>query len=325
MNKHLLNTISGVLFATLFIYLTFRNKPIGEIGGLLQAARINWILFGVGLLIAVFFMRALRWKLLLSNTGENPGFRDVSYSLLLGFFVNSFTPKLGEIVRCTTLRKRTDIAVSKSLGTVISERIYDLMVLVAGVVLIILFESDRLNELLSSSVKNLIRYLTENLLRLVLFILIILLATAITWYLAGKFSLREKIRSFFRNLYDTARMTFRIRSYRNFALQTITIWGLMIVLNYCCLKALPSTDGLSFYFAMVALFIGSIGWAIPSPGGIGTSHFFVLQLFLLFNLNESAGVAYGLLVNGLIVLFTIGGGLIAIIIVAIFRFARKSN
>jgi uncharacterized membrane protein YbhN (UPF0104 family) len=103
------------------------------------------------------------------------------------------------------------------------------------------------------------------------------------------------------------------------------IWFLMVLVNYCCLLALPTTDSLNLYFAFVVLFVGTIGWAIPSPGGIGTSHFFVLQLFLLFNLSEETGITYGLLVNGIMVIFTIAGGLLAIIIVNSFKLLKKDK
>ncbi len=77
--------------------------------------------------------------------------------------------------------------------------------------------------------------------------------------------------------------------------------------------ALPETDDFSLYFAIVVLFVGGIGWAIPTPGGIGTTHFFILQLFIAFNLNETAGISFGILSNGLTFICTILFGITVLI------------
>jgi hypothetical protein len=60
------------------------------------------------------------------------------------------------------------------------------------------------------------------------------------------------------------------------------------------------------------LFVGAIGWALPSPNGIGTTHFIILNLFIVFGLSESSAVTFGILSNGLILIFTILYGLLAI-------------
>lgn len=292
---------------------------------MLSTTRTNWILLSLGFLIIMFFLRAYRWKLLIENTNDSPKIKDVSYSLLLGFFINSFTPKLGEIIRCTSLQKSSRIPASRSFGTVISERIYDLLFLVFGILIIFIIEFKRLRELFSVAFSGIFSRAGENSGRSLLLILSFTFIFVFLYFLFRRFGLSEKISSFFKEIWATTRKTFSIKNYKSFILQTLAIWLLMVLMTYCCLKALPSTEDLNFYFAFIALFIGTIGWAIPSPGGIGTSHFFVLQLFLLFNLNEGTGIAFGILVNGVTVLFTIAGGLIALTTVHTIRLIKNNN
>ncbi len=325
MRKHITNALIGILTASLFLFLTFRDRQFDDIIRLLQSTSTRWILVTVLLLVVVFFLRSLRWKLLLENTGNKTGFKDVSYSLLLGIFINSFTPKLGEIIRCTSLEKHSGIATSKSFGTVVSERIYDLMALFAGVLIIIIIEFDRLNTLLEKSFRSLFESIINNITLLTIISVTTILLVILTRYLMIRHKFAGKIGSFLKGIASTAKMTFKIKNSRNFTIQTILIWFVMVLMNYACLKALPSTGDMSLYFAMVALFIGTIGWAIPSPGGIGTSHFFILQLFILYNLGEETGIAYGILVNGITVLFTIVVGLIAIILFKITRYRNYNN
>jgi uncharacterized membrane protein YbhN (UPF0104 family) len=173
----------------------------------------------------------------------------------------------------------------------------------------------------ASSVRN---SLSSNILKLILILVGLVLVIVSLILIFRRYKLMNKIRSFLKEFWATVKNTFRIRSSRLFALQTIMIWLMMVLMNYCCLRSLPSTENLSLYFAFVVLFAGTIGWAIPSPGGIGTTHFFVLQLFLLFNLGEETGITYAILVNGITVLFTIFGGLLAIIVVNSFKLVRKN-
>ncbi|MDX2413667.1 MAG: lysylphosphatidylglycerol synthase transmembrane domain-containing protein [Bacteroidales bacterium] len=325
MKKHIINAVTGIVIASIFLFLTLRNKPLDEIFSLIKEARLNWILLSVGMLVIVFILRSLRWKLILNNTGTRPRFQDVAYSYLLGVFVNSFTPKLGEVIRCTSLEKSSGIETSKSLGTVISERIYDLLALIIGIIIILFIESDRLGSLVTGAFRGLFVSIGNNAASIVLFSAGGVLLIALIWFGAKKIGFAAKVKDFFKGVASTARMTFRIKNSRNFALQTILIWAVMVLMNFAVLKSLPSTDSLSLYFAMVSLFIGTIGWAIPTPGGIGTSHFFVLQLFILFNLNEETGIAYAVLVNGLQVVFTILAGFIAVAVVSIIRFINQNK
>lgn len=315
MKKNIINAVTGLIIGSFFMFLTFRNKPVDEVIDLISTARLGWIGLSIIALLAVFFLRALRWRLLIINSGEHPLFKDVAYSLLLGFFINSFTPKLGEIVRCTSLQKASGVEAPKCFGTVISERIYDLLALVAGILIITIAEYKRLGSLLSGSLKSLTGSWHKQGITWTLIILALVLLVAILARLSARSSFAIKVRNTLKGIFSGLRMTFRIRRSGIFIFQTLLIWAVMIVMNYCCIKALPSTENLSFYFAAVALFIGTIGWAIPSPGGMGTSHFFILQLFILFNLSPETGLAYGVLVNGLTIFITIFFGLAAIIIV----------
>ncbi|HDZ40346.1 MAG TPA: flippase-like domain-containing protein [Bacteroidetes bacterium] len=323
MRKHVINAATGIIIGGFFLYLTLRNKPLDQIFELLSAAKTSWIFLSVVFLIIMFFFRAYRWKLLIKNNGHHPDIKNVSYALLLGFFVNSFTPKLGEIIRCTSLQKSTGIPVSKSFGTVISERIYDLIALILAIAIILVLEFGRLRELIITALISIRNSLTSNLLILSLIISSMVLIVLAMVLIFRHYKLMDRIRFFLKEFWVTVKNTFRIKSSRMFAFQTIMIWLFMVLVNYCCLRALPSTENLSLYFAFVVLFVGTIGWAIPSPGGIGTSHFFVLQLFLLFSLSKETGITYGLLINGITVLFTIGGGMLAIIMVNSFKLVKK--
>ncbi len=314
MKKNITQTILGVLIGGLFLFLTLKNKPLDEIIESISSANLFWVMMSGVSLVAVFLLRAMRWRVLTQNIGYNPKKRHIIYSLIMGYFVNSFTPKLGEIMRCTTLKNKSDVPVANSLGTVVSERVYDILIMFAGLIIIFFLEVKRLGHIFSGMAESISGMFTTNLF-LSLGIIVVL---AVGGYLFFRYLLKKgmfnRITGFVNDMLKTIRATFRIKQYNLFILFTVLIWVALVLMNYCFLKSLPETESHGLYFATVVLFVGSIGWALPSPGGIGTTHFFILQLFLAFSLTESAGIAFGVISNGLTFVYTLIFGILAVTI-----------
>jgi uncharacterized protein (TIRG00374 family) len=327
MNKNLLQTIIGIILGGAFLFFTLYNKSISDIIDSLKQVDFMWLLFTGLILIIVFVLRALRWKLLLNNAGESPKTYSVFYALVLGYFVNSFTPKFGEVVRCTSLTKSENIQASTSLGTVISERIYDLIILIIGIFTVLFVEFDRLKSLFLKAYHNIFSKVEHNWLIITLAIVGIVLLLILLFWLSRRNKAAKKTANFLKQTHQTVIKTFKIKKYGLFITYTILIWVVLVGLNYAFLMCLPETNMHGFYFATVIIFVGGIGWAIPSPGGIGTTHFFILQLFLAFDLTEKAGLAYGVLSNGLTFVYIILFGLIAIAVnlIKVSRNARNEK
>lgn len=318
-------SISGVLIAVIFLYFTFRNKPLDEIIQSITEANFFWLFLSGLSLFFLTYLRALRWKILIDNSGHEAKSLNVFLSLLIGYFVNSFTPKFGEIVRCTTLQKSDGIPISKNLGTVISERIYDVLVLGIGIVLIFLAEAERLYHLFARVFDNFNG--VEGFRRMLfLLFLIALIGIGILIYIRKKEfknQLLIKVTDFINEMVDTILITFKIKRYPYFLLLTFLIWFVLVLMNYFFLKSLPITDDYTLMFAVIVLFIGGIGWALPAPGGIGTTHFFILQLFIAYDLSETAGLSFGILSNGITLLLTILFGFIAWLVWKIINKEKK--
>ncbi len=315
--KNILQTLAGFIIGGLFLYFTLRNKPLDDIVASLKNADMFWMIMSAVFLALTFVLRALRWEVILYSSDLHPKRADIISAVFLGYFVNSFTPKLGELARCTTLNRSNSVKVSKLLGTVVSERIYDVLILGLGLIFFAIIEFDRLGDFFikaGQSVGNLI--IGKN------FLLYIVIAGVL--FLLFLYVFREKLKkikifnlffNFINGMYSTVIMTFRLKKFNRFAILTILIWLSLVLMNYCYLMALPETEDFSIYFAVVVLFVGGIGWAIPTPGGIGTTHFFILQLFIAYNLPESAGISFGILSNGLTFVCTILFGLFTLVFI----------
>lgn len=282
-----------------------------------------WVAMNGLALLLVFFLRGYRWKILLQNTGENPKLIFVLYSLCLGFFVNSFTPRFGEVARCTSLKKANEVPVAKSLGTMVTERLWDVLILALGLLIIFSLEIQRLRPVWADLVEGVQDLVASNAVLFAALLAALLIIAIVGWKILQSRKIFEKGRVFILEFWKTLRLSFKIKRYPRFLLVTLLIWIVLTLMNYFCLRALEETSGFSIYFAFVIVFVAGIGWAIPSPSGIGTTHFIILHLFISFGLAESGGIAYGVLSNGLTFGFTILIG--GITLIAYQLFAKRSS
>ncbi|OFX22524.1 MAG: hypothetical protein A2033_17075 [Bacteroidetes bacterium GWA2_31_9] len=313
--KNIINTLVGLFIGLIFLYITFHDKPIDEIFDSIKNANIYWLLVNGLLLFIVMYLRAIRWKIIIENSGYTAENIDIMNSTVLGFFVNSFTPKIGEITRCTTIYRTSKVPFSVSFGTIVIDRIWDMVILLLGILAVFSLEIEKLKFIKSHVIKNILNLFSNNS-NLIIWILIIgSLLTIILIILLYKFhhkiALFSRILSFITNTYDTIKKSIKLKKFNSFFLITLVIWILLILMNYTCLLALPETDNYSFYFATVVLFIGGLGWAMPTPGGIGTTHFLILQLFIAYNLDPKTGLSFAVLSNGITFVYTIIFGLIS--------------
>ena len=300
--KTILKNLSGIIIGGVFLYLTLHEKPLEPVWNSLANADYFFIFSSFICLFIIFYLRALRWKLLMEEAGETPASDKVLTSILIGYFVNSFTPKLGEIMRCTSLQKNSKVPVSTSMGSVMAERAYDLLVLGLGIVTIFFLEIDRLQGIIDATIGGIshvygYRYLFA--LPALLLILGALFIFSLRKLKKTEYNWIRKIVGFLKTMFESLKHGLLLKRKFKFILLTILIWIALVLLNYIYLLCLPSTSGYSFAFAIVILFIGGLGWALPSPGGIGTTHFFLLQLFLAYELDANAGISFGILSNGL--------------------------
>jgi len=312
--RNILQTAVGVLVGFFFLFLTLRNKPLDRIWEIISQAKWLYVFLTGALLLITFFLRALRWRILVHNLGYNVKKRHIIPATVMGFFVNSFTPKLGEIVRCATLQKNTKVPLVRSFGSVVSERIYDVLVLGLGLLIIFILEFDRLMGLIKEYLKDQTLKPGESFLEAYYLHIIIgsvVLITAIYFFVSNGYHYR--IKKVMKEILMSVKKTLYLKKYRQFLLLTVLIWIALISMNYVCLQALPATDGKGWYFATIVLFVGGIGWALPTPGGIGTTHYLIYQLFFIFNYNPNAGISYGVLSNGLTFIYTLGFGFIVLL------------
>ena len=272
------------------------------------------------------FVRALRWQLLYEPLDCKPRLNSTFGSVVIAYMANLAFPRLGEVLRCATLRTSDNIPIEKSLGTVVTERCID--VLAFGVVVLIgmLAMYGQAKEWLFDALAQKAGSVPG--LGWVCLILVVAIAACILLYralrpkLIGHKAFR-KIDNIIQGGWSGVRSIFHLsrRSVVLFILYSILIYLGYIMGGVFILRAFPETVALGFGAAFVLYLFGSVGMTI-SQGGLGAYPVLVWQALALYGVGETVGLAAGWLLWSSQQVIVIVVGLIYLVY---FSFVKKKN
>ncbi|MEM7107196.1 MAG: lysylphosphatidylglycerol synthase transmembrane domain-containing protein [Bacteroidota bacterium] len=253
-------------------------------------------------------IRAERWKLLLKPLGYQIGLTKGFLSVMIGYFINLVIPRGGEVSRCFNLYRLSGTPVNISLGTVVAERIIDLLFLIVLIGISFLIELDSLLLFFRSQEVQALRGAEEeSSLPVGLIgsgILVLLSIFLVFWYLykTRKFLVLRflsKSRSAVLGVRDGAKSVLKLEHRVLFIAYSLSIWACYYLMMYFVMLAFPETANLGFSAALTIFVIGGLAMAVPLPGGAGSFHILVATgLVLLYNLSQDKAVAFTFIFHG---------------------------
>jgi uncharacterized protein (TIRG00374 family) len=232
--------------------------------------------------------RAIRWKMLLKVFGYKPKIWNLVSIIFLGYFTNLGFPRLGEFVRASALSKYEGIEIQKVLGTVIADRILDVLVLIILVIIGVLIEFDFLFEWIIENILHQFSYY-KMLLHFFWSILVLICAGYILFIVYKKFQhvpLILKIRDFSDGVWKGILTINKTDSPFLLFFHSVIIWGLYLSVFYFSFLSFPPTSELPLTSALIVFVFGALGVLVPSPGGMGTFHFMVVLALVHFGIGK---------------------------------------
>ena len=134
-NKLTLSLIAGTVVSAIALYLAFRNVPFTELVGYFATINYFWMLPAIIIVVLCFFIRALRWRIILESSRRISLMR-AYHPMIIGFMMNCVLPgRVGELARPVIIKKREDIPFATGLATVAAERVFDICFLVLFLVI----------------------------------------------------------------------------------------------------------------------------------------------------------------------------------------------
>jgi uncharacterized protein (TIRG00374 family) len=301
--KGSLKYIISILLAAIFLYIAFRGVDIKQVIQNVSHASIFWIVILIISTFSSHLLRALRWKVILSSVKKDTSLKNLFGSIMIGYGVSCVVPRLGEITRAVLIGKWEDLSRSSMFGTVILERVIDVIFFGLAVLLsaIIWSESIYINfPWLKTAL-----YLTTIFMALGILFIILIIRYKENFYnsvtkILGLFS--EKIAHQSVHVFEMLIQGFSsLKGTKNYIL-TIALSAL-IMLNYALNSylgffTLGMQENVTFGMAWVLMSIGSIGVIIPTPGGLGSYHAIATAvLTLLFHFPHAESLTYAVLTH----------------------------
>lgn len=298
------------LIGIFFLYFVFKGTDWNDLLDKFSHTNYWWI--GVGIIVSVIshWLRGYRATMLYEALGYRVPVKNSFYAVFIGYMMNYIIPRAGEVSRCAALTKTDDLPVNKSLGTVVTERIFDVVILALILVVVFFLQFDLLNDFLQKTFSSGDPKPDAAGFGVKAIIAIVVLAGC-----AGLFLMRKKLvtNPLFSKVFDLLKGfgegLLSIRQVKNpflFVLLSVLIWVAYILMMYFCLFSMEATKDLGFMECLTVFAIGAIGIVIPAPGaGAGTYHFAVMQSLLLFGVPAADGIAYATIVHGAQMVFTL--------------------
>lgn len=309
----------------LLIWISLRGIAGDDKGAFLletwQSANKKWLLLMAVIAMVSHVIRAERWRMLLASSGYRSKLGNSFLSLMVGYLINLVIPRGGELSRCYNLYKLENTPVEISFGTVVVERIVDLVCLLLLIGLAFIVESDKL----ASFVGSLPVGKGSNFQLVALGVLaLVLIAAGIVWLLRRNPKLNKLIKRTWEGFKGGLLSVFRLQRKGLFISYSLAIWALYFLMSYTVVLAFPETRHLGIEAVLSLFAIGAIAMAVPLPGGTGSYHVLVPQgLVLLYHVPEGDAVAFTFIFHGWQTAILIAGGALSLIVTTIILKRRR--
>lgn len=315
--KKILQVVLPLAMAGLLFWWVYRDWDFNALVNAFSSG-VHYEWFFVSLLLSVLSMvlRGLRWHQLVEPVCPGGRKSVTILSIFVGYAANMLLPRAGEVARCGILAKADGLSFTKTLGTVITERVFDVICLLIITALAVFLQVDVFRDFFMNNPESMAK-LQHMAASPVLWSGFILLVVA--FFLLRKRIQRmpfyEKLRGLVLRLWEGMKSITTMKHPLLFIFYSIAIWGCYFAM-FWIVKYFFTWDMPLGVLALLSGFVmGSFGVVAPVQGGIGAYHFMVIYTLVFFGVSSSDAGIFALVAHGLQTIFTLVGGLIAYIMV----------
>ena len=329
--KQSLFLIIASLLALFFVVITVKQIDFGRVVNVLKETNYFWILTSMAISILSYWIRASRWNLLLHPMGYNTKTSSGFWAICFAYFMNLTIPRSGEVARATSLYKMEKVPFEKSFGTVVLERVIDLLFLGLSFTLTLIFNYETLMKFIELGNKEkahqpnsepsfLKYYIALGILILGLLLLIIF------WKKISQTKFFEKIKTFLLGLWEGIKSISKLQKRGLFIFYSFALWFCYFLMTYLVFFAFPDTQNFGIAEGLFLLIASSLGMILPVSGGLAYPYVMSIAfsaVYLAKGGNQDEGRAigdyFGLILYIAQVISMITFGLIAIYKIARIR------
>jgi len=271
-----------------YFYQKFTPEQWNEMKRHFKEANYTFLFLSVLLSLASHILRTHRWHLLLRPLGHDPKWFNSFFAVCIAYFMNLFIPKSGEVSRAVTLNQYENIPLEHGLGTIITERIIDLVFLLLFFSLAIFLNYALLMDYISSVIPGYKLLWT-------LLILFVVLIVFFYWVQRSSQQFALRLRKFIAGLIQGMASIKKVSALGVFIVESLLIWGLYVASFYAATFALVETSSIGWEVIIITFVVGSFTFAFTNSG-IGYYPLAVAGVMGLFGIALPLGNAFGWLI-----------------------------
>lgn len=332
-NTYVSNIIKLLVFLSIGLFLLwFASRTLDEQGwaemkNSLAGVNYGFVLLSILAGILSHLIRAMRWNQMIQTFGYRPKLYNAFFAVMIGYLANYVFLRMGEVMRCGFLARYDEPPADKLLGTVISERVIDLSVLIVLFAITIFSQYQLLSNFfydkiwlgLSEKFSNLFG---TGLLSKLLLLAAIGIIIFVIYLLFKKLKIADRLTRFLSGIKEGVLSIKNIENVPLFIVYSLLIWVMYFLMILLVFYSLDATKHLGFIEGLTILVFGTFG-IIAVQGGIGAYHLIVQQVLLLYGISAAAGLAFGWVSWGVQTVLIVVVGVISFILLPIIN--KKSE
>ena len=312
-------------FGVFLIWYVFKDltpKEEEELYSAVKRANYFWIFLSMLLGILSHICRAIRWKYPIRPLGKSPNLWNSFFTVMIGYVANLALPRLGEVTRPALLAKYEQLSFQKLFGTIIAERVADLIILALIMASIIFLELETLRETLNNylesgsdkfSIQNLIIIGAVLLIGFVVFLLLLFSKINHPFLI--------KVREFLNGILEGIQSILKMKDKGYFLLYTLLIWVLYVGMFYVCFFCIEETADVPTAAVLASFVTGSLA-IVFVQGGLGVFPIAIMETLILYGVAKPPALALGWIIWSSQTIMII---IVGVLSIPLLRFVNRNN
>lgn len=287
-----------------WMYRDFDFQQVRHV--LLHEMDWTWMLLSLPFCVLAQTLRGWRWQQTLEPVGERPRGEVAVCSIFVSYAVSLLVPRIGEFTRCGVLKRWDGVSFAKALGTVVTERAIDSLIILTVTGLAFLLEMSIFGTFFEKTGTSLDGILSS--FSLAGWVVTAVCAAAVVvllWVLLRRLSIYNKVKDTLHSIWEGVVSLRHVRRIPLFILLSLGIWVCYFLHYYLTFNCFTFTEDLGLGCGLVTFLIGSIAVVVPTPNGAGPWHFAVKTMLLLYGVQDEQALYFVLIVHTVQTLFVV--------------------
>jgi uncharacterized protein (TIRG00374 family) len=296
------------------IYYQYTSLSVEELNKIKFCfQKANYFYIYLSLIISLFgyWARAYRWKYSLQHLGYQTNFKNDFMSVCVSYFMNLTIPRSGEITRAALLKKYENVPFDKGFGTIVAERIVDLILFLLFVGLAFVLQFEKLYHFIKEKIafEKIIFFGIIGLFLGIVFLLI---------WIYAEWKIIKKIKNKFSGLIEGMLSIVMMKDKWKYIFLSFLIWFSYLLMFYIPIYALPETENIGFNIVIMGFIFGSLAVGFTN-GGLGAYPLAIAMIFSLYGISNEIGTAFGWLAWTSQTILTIILGLLSYVFLPLYN------